>query len=368
MKTSKIIFLFCLKVLLIGKVLSQSDPSIVAKKETLESTIPTLMEKYKVPGIAVSMIENGRSIGHTFYGVADINGQEKITSSTGFNVGSISKVFTAVSILSLVEGGDIDLDSPVEKYLTRWKIPSSTYDHNRVTIRSLLNHTAGISIHGYPGFIDKDSLPSLEESLDGNNGPARENEKAEIIIEPQSQFKYSGGGYTLLQLVIEEVTGGSFESYMQEKIFTPLNMNATTFEITQQVLSSSATPHDENMLPLPMEYFTAKAAAGLHTTLHDFTLFIERLLNKDSVIGPSSIDLMMTPTEVSGNLYGLGVYNFKMGSMVMNGHAGSNTGWQSAFFIDLKTNSGLIMMTNGDVGDKALKQLLRKWASVHFKK
>ncbi len=368
MKTSSIIILICIYFITLGKISSQLTPDTNPKKEILESSIPGLMEKHKVPGLAISMLEKGNSIFHKSYGMADLEKNIKVTSATGFNVGSISKVFTAVGILALVEDGIINLDDPVEKYLTRWKLPLSSYDHNKVTIRALLNHTAGISIHGYPGFTDKASLPSIEESLDGNNGPARENEKAEVIIEPQSQFKYSGGGFTILQLVIEEVTGESFETYMQEKVFSPLNMNSTTFEVTQDVLASSATPYDENQLPLPIEYFTAKGAAGLHTTMEDFIIFVESILSGDSVITSSSIDLMTTPTEVSGNLYGLGMYKFNMRPIIMNGHAGSNTGWQSAFFIDLKTDSGLIMMTNGDDGDNALKGILRKWASVHFTK
>ncbi len=336
--------------------------------EKLNEKIPILMKAKKAPGMAIAIFEKGDLDFIKGFGLASISENRPITSSTGFNIGSISKLFTAFGVMKLVEDGKVDLDAPVETYLTRWKIPDSEFDKTKVTIRHLLNHTAGLSVHGYPGFIDKKALPTLELSLDGINGPARDNEKVEIVIEPQTKFQYSGGGYTVLQLVIEEVTEMSFEKYMEQLIFKPLKMNDTSFTINKPILKNSAIPYDENQQELPIEYFTAKAAAGLHTTLDDFILFAKDMLQTNTIVSQETLNDMITPSALSKNQYGLGFRVLRFGPLEFKGHAGSNTGWQSAFFFDFKTKSGLIMLTNGNEGDSVLKNTLKTWASLKFKR
>ena len=138
-----------------------------------------------------------------------------MTTQTGFNIDSISKTIAAWGVMKLVEEGKIDLDAPAENYITRWKLPESDFDSKKVTVRRLLSHTAGLSLHGYPGWTANDRLSTIEESLDGrNNGPGR----VEMIIKPGTKWKYSGGGYTILQLIVEEVTGQKFEDYMQTQV------------------------------------------------------------------------------------------------------------------------------------------------------
>ena len=106
------------------------------------------------------------------YGFADVAQSIPVTPTTGFNVGSISKTIAAWGVMTLVERGELGLDTPVDTYLTRWHLPESTFDERGVTIRRLLSHTAGLSLHGYPGWGPDDPLPTLEESLSGKtNGP-----------------------------------------------------------------------------------------------------------------------------------------------------------------------------------------------------
>jgi CubicO group peptidase (beta-lactamase class C family) len=162
------------------------------------------MEKYRVPGTAASLVRNGEVVWSEGYGLADRDRGVPVTADTVFQVASISKAVTSWGVMRLVESGQLELDAPVEQYLTRWHLPPSNYDASGVTIRRLLSHSAGLSVMGYPGLRPEIQLPSLEESLSGNNGGAGE---VRIIMEPGTQFSYSGGGFTLLQLIIEEVTG-----------------------------------------------------------------------------------------------------------------------------------------------------------------
>ena len=243
--------------------------------KNFDKNIPSLLEQYNVPGMAIAVIQKGEVILEKGYGWANASNKKPINDKTGFNIGSISKTFTAWGIMNLVEEGKLDLDSPVSTYLTRWQFPSSEFDKNKVTIRSLLGHTGGVSVHGYPGFPTANHLPSLEESLNGVNGPVRADEKVELIIAPNTKFKYSGGGYTILQLVIEEVTGQSFDRYMEKEIFKPLQMKNTSFRLTKDILKKSATPYNEEGKQMYMVRFTAQAAAGLQTTLEDLIKFIK---------------------------------------------------------------------------------------------
>ena len=330
----------------------------------LDKKADTLLQKNKVPGMAIAVLEKGEVIYQNGFGHADVEHQIGINSKTGFNIGSISKLFTAWGILKLVNNGKIDLDAPVERYLTRWKIPPSQFDHQQITIRALLSHTAGISVHGYPGFPPTMPLPSLKASLNGENGPVRANEPVEVLLAPQTKFQYSGGGYSILQLVIEEVTSTSFEKYMEKELFKTLGMKNTSFIIDKNILKNSAKPYDENGKETYIERFTAKAAAGLHTTLDDLVIFAKASFQDNKVLPKRTIDSMRKPvliTKSKRQAYGLGYSIYFFGPLSISGHAGSNTGWEAGFMMDFETKSGLIILTNGSNGEKVAIHLLRKW-------
>jgi len=168
-----------------------------------------------------------------------------------------------------------------------------------------------------------------------------------------------------LQLLIEEVTGKSFEIYMQKEVFKPLKMKNTSFIIDKKILKHSATPYDENGEAVYIEVFTAKAAAGLHTTLEDILLFAKANMNDNPILSKQTIEEMTTivpVTKSKGQAQGLGYHTYFLGPLTINGHAGSNTGWESGFMLDFNTNSGIIMLTNGDNGENVAIATLRKWA------
>jgi CubicO group peptidase (beta-lactamase class C family) len=330
----------------------------------INEIIPDLMKEHRVPGMAVAVIDNKRVVLKRGYGYSDVSNEVSTTSETGFNIGSVSKLFTAWGIMTLVESGKLSLDIPVEQYLTRWEIPDSDFDASKVTVGNLLSHTAGFSVHGYPGFPPDTELPSLEASLDGDNGPVRADEPVELIYEPNTDFKYSGGGYTILQLLIEEVSDLSFEEYMEKTVFAPLSMKNTGFAISPDILKSSAKPYDENEKEIYLERFTAKAAAGLHTNVDDLVLFTEALLNKKQVLTDESMSFIMKPTKLSKGQFGSGFRIIKMGGFTVSGHTGSNDGWESALLIHQSSNSALIMLTNSSNGKNLMQTILREWASL----
>ena len=363
--SKKITILFLLMSFIFYGQNESQDVSSLTKE--LDQKIPKLLKDFMVPGTAIAIIENGELVLQKAYGYSDLAKGKKVTTQTGFNIGSISKTIAAWGIMKLVEDGKINLDAPAENYLTRWKLPESEFDSKKVTIRRLLSHTAGLSLHGYPGWTPKDRLSTIEESLNGrNNGPGR----VEMIMEPGTKWKYSGGGYTILQLIIEEVTGQKFEDYIQTAVLNPLGMKSSSYKIDETILKNSSLEHDSFGEQIDFELFTAQAAAGLHTNIEDFTRFAYASLfaHKDNekyntVLKESTIEDMMKPAEVSNDSYGLGyqMHTIPNTSYRLKGHGGANSGWHAFFRVNPDTNDGFIMITNGGAGQNIYTQIFCDW-------
>ena len=329
----------------------------------LNKEIPLALEKNKVPGMALAIIKNGKVIVKNGYGFANVALKKKVTTKDGFNIGSISKMFTAWGIMKLVEQGKISLDAPIGTYLRSWKIPNSQFNINEVTIRRLLNHSAGLTVHGYNGYNDKKDVPTLIHSL---NGTKNENEKVTLFAEPNTKWKYSGGGYSVMQLLIENVSDMSFEKFMKKNIFKPLKMKNTSFTINNRIKKNSAKAYDEEGKLIPLRLFSAKAAAGLHTNLEDLILFANATMKTNKVLSNNSINAMTKATKISRGNYGFGymIMN-RFGDFTLTGHGGSNEGWHSGFMLDLKSKSGIIILTNGSNGRNVLFKNLQTWAKWH---
>lgn len=335
----------------------------------LDEKVEQLLQDLSVPGAAVAIIENGEIVLEKCYGYADKEKGIKVDKQTGFNIGSISKTIAAWGIMKLIHEGKMDLDDPAEKYLTRWHLPESEFDSNEVTIRRLLSHTAGLSLHGYPGWSPKDTLPTIEESLNGkNNGPGR----VEIIMEPGTRYKYSGGGYTILQLIIEEVTGQKFEDYIQTEVLNPLGMTNSSYKIDDKMMTASSLEHNNFGEEIDFELFTAQAAAGLHTTLEDFkhlafaSLFGNKNREKYTAVLPNeSIQHMMEAVPQADGFfgYGMGYQVDHVRPMVLSGHGGDNTGWHAIFRVNPMTNDGFLVLTNGGRGNTICYQVYCDWVN-----
>jgi CubicO group peptidase (beta-lactamase class C family) len=268
--------------------------------------------------------------------------------------------------MTLVERGELGLDTPVDTYLTRWQLPESPYDEKGVTIRRLLSHTAGLSLHGYPGWGPADPLPTLEESLSGKtNGPGA----VFLVMEPGTRWQYSGGGYTLAQLIVEEVTGESFEDYVRDAVLRPLGMVNSDFNLSDELMARSSLAYDERGMPTPNPRFTEQAAAGLHTTVEDLARFAAAALATDDgkapgrgVLKPQTVELMLTPAPASNRSYGLGYSaTLRTTGAAGRGHGGSNRGWQAVFEILPETRDGIVVVTNSSVGGRAYQRIVQTW-------
>ena len=226
---------------------------------------------FEVPGVAVALVRDGRLTWAKGYGQADLARGVAVTPDTVFQVGSISKSVTAWGVMRLVQQGKLDLDAPVERYLTRWHLPRSPFDADGVTIGRLLSHSAGLNSQDYSP-ISTRPLPSLEQSLSGESGGVNARsgtDDVRITMEPGQQRHYSNGGYTLLQLAIEEVTGEPFARYMQREVLDPLGMTHSSFTWQEDLRAQSATGYDVAGRAVPRSALTEQAAGGLQTTAND---------------------------------------------------------------------------------------------------
>jgi CubicO group peptidase (beta-lactamase class C family) len=295
------------------------------------------------------------------HGVHAVSVGEAVDVNTVFQTASLSKWITAWGVMALVEEGKLDLDAPVSTYLTRWALPESKFDNNKVTVRRLLSHTAGLTDGlGYAGFAPNAPVQSLEESLKrpadvspGHSGTI------EVGYEPGSEWQYSGGGYAILQLLIEEVSGESFESFMRRVIFRPLGMVRSSYNWTPSEASTLATFYDTDSKPSTHYRFSAVAASSLYTSVSDLTRFVQaHLPGKNGepigrgVLAPATINEMWRPhaSKFSEDIWGLGTIlyarNNKGGFVV--GHDGDNEpAINTAARLNPATGNGIVVLETG---------------------
>jgi CubicO group peptidase (beta-lactamase class C family) len=349
--------LLALILALAVETLAQNAPPSFLDR--LDAEVPPLLEKNQEAGIAVAFIEGCRASIRT-YGLANRERAIPVRADTVFNLGSISKRLTAWTVMGLVEAGRIRLDEPVDTYLKRWHLPESAFDRRAVTVRRLLNHTAGISVSSVSA-VDRDApLPSLLNELNGL-GPSKG--PVQMIKTPGEAFEYSGGGYAILQLLVEDVTGQPFAEYAKKMVFGPLGMASTSFGWNPDTVKRAATPYMADGTPYRLREFSASGAAGLVSTVQDMSVFAvahcatAKATPTRAVLQPQTVEQMRTeavPAAVMGRgaRYGLG-YNVFPGPTPeydVAGHSGSNTGWKAELMTMPKAGLGIVILTNAADG------------------
>ena len=321
------------------------------------------MAFYHVPGVSVAVIENGTIAWARGYGNAEAGGRTPVNPRTRFQAASISKPLASLAALLLVSQGRLSLDEPVNARLKSWKVPENDFTaQSPVTLRRLLSHTAGTTIHGFGGYPSNVPVPSLVQVLDGtapaNSGPVR------VDVRPGSAYRYSGGGYTVVQQLLVDVTGKPFPALMSELVLGPLGMTDSTFEqpLPTDLAGQAATAHGQDGQPIPGRYHTypEMAAAGLWTTPTDLAKFlveVQRALAGQSRIIPAASAREMT-TLVMGD-YGLGLTLSGTAATARFGHGGSNAGFQCVMTAFVSGGHGVVIMTNGERGGRLANEVTR---------
>lgn len=324
----------------------------------IQTAAPELLERAREAGLSIVLIENCSASWHGDFGIANKAQNRNVDRNTLFQFGSMSKPITAWAVMTLVQEHKIDLDAPVNKYLKSWKLKSADFNPDEVTVRRVLHHGAGLSVPSVTGVDVGTPVPSLVDELSGN-GPG----KAAVTIneKPGTKFTYSGGGYALLQLLVEDVTGTSFEAYVRKKIFKPLGMTTATFTPDQAVLRNTATPYSKEGEPLAFRLYSAASAAGLYATVDDYTKFvIAHCETNNKVLKSEVLSSMFQGDEVTPR-YGLGYELLpKLTQNPIISHSGSNPGWKANFILFPTEGVGIVVATNSD-GGEARKKIISIW-------
>lgn len=341
-------------------------PRIIVKGESLPPrSLAERMASHEVPAVSVAVLNGGAIEWARAWGMADVASGRPATVNTLFQAASISKPVAATAALSLVEDGLLDLDADVNGYLTSWQVPdTSAANGEPVTLRRLLTHTAGLTVHGFPGYARSARIPSAVEVLDGrgNTDPVR------IFNPPGALWRYSGGGYTVAQVLLSDVTGTPFDVLLQERVLGPAGMTRSTYTspLPESRWEEAATGYRSDGSPVEENWhvYPEQAAAGLWTTPSDLLRWGMAILAaydgaEGGVLSPAMARQMLTPGL---NSQGLGPAVARDGSYF--GHGGSNEGFrcQLVVFFD---GRGAAVMTNGDRGGALMAEVLGTLADVY---
>ncbi len=337
-------------------------PPILIKGEPGWS-IADRMKFYKVPALSIAVIKDFKIDWARAYGIKDLETNEPATTETLFQAGSISKSVNAMVAMKKVEQGRLTLDEDINNKLTSWKLPDNEFTtKKKVTLRSLLSHTAGTTVHGFPGYAITDKVPTLQQVLDGespaNTAPVR------VDLEPGTRFRYSGGGTTITQLAIMDIEKKPYPEIARETVLKPLGMNNSTYSqpLPSDWRRKAATGYkaDGREVEGKIHIYPEMAAAGLWTTPTDLARFaIELQLTlagrPHKILTKESVEAMTSPLldEV-----GLGFFIQKHGKAIYFGHGGSDEGFRAELLVSKDKGYGVAVMVNSDNG-QILREVIR---------
>lgn len=316
------------------------------------------MAHYRVPGVGVAIADADGVLHAEGFGKAG-NGRS-VTTDTLFQAGSISKPVTAVAALRLVEKGLLDLDEDIGNKLQGWRLPEHP-GRQSVTLRRILSHNAGLSVTGFPGYRSEARLPTTIEIL-GGRSPAN-TAPVEVAAEPGSRVSYSGGGFTVVQLLIEELTGLPFADALQELVLEPAGMEHSSFEqrLPTELADLASLGHqaDGRLVEGGHHLYPEQAAAGLWSTPADLTRFASAL--RASWLGTGTLlreETARTMFIHQAGIYGLGIRleRHEHGSWFW--HTGGAEGFRTQLRGDLKTGRAVVVMANGEDGMQLIREVL----------
>lgn len=341
------------------------------KGDKLKS-ITEAMKEACIPGIGIAVIYDFEVVMTKGYGTQDIELKMPVNINTIFQAASISKPLTALAVMKLVQDGKLDLDEDINTYLKTWKLPENKLTEvNKVTLRNLLSHTAGVTVHGFPGYSAEAEIPTLVQILNGET-PANTG-KINVDLEPNTQFRYSGGGYTIVQQALIDQLQKPFEEIMHELVLEPLGMTNSFYSKSplnkQQAINATAGhKSDGSQVSHKRHLYPEMAAAGLWTTAGDlakFAIEVQKCLKGESnKILTREFMEMMTTSVLSGE-YNLGLCNEKVGNEMLLGHNGGNEGYSCSMLFHKEKGFGVVFMSNSDNGYKMKLPIFRSAAAAY---
>ena len=348
------------------------EPVKIGNDQPIQLDLPALMKLYNDPALSLAVIDDFKIAWAKAYGTTDLAGKTPVTTKTLFQAGSISKPVAATGMLALVQAGKLSLDEDVNVKLKTWKVPQNEFTkEQKVTLRRLASHTAGLTVHGFPGYDTDEKVPTIVQVLNGekpmvNTAPIR------VDIVPGTKERYSGGGVTIEQLVMMDVTGEAFPPLMKRLVLDRIGMTDSSYEqpIATAWAARSAVGTYASGKPVHGKWhvYPEMAAAGLWTTPTDLAKFaIEIALSRqgksNKVLTQKTVEEMLTPQpSTEGTGIGFAVPKARTGEF---GHNGADEGFQALLVMNWETGQGIALMANSDNGIAVAQEVLRTVASEY---
>ncbi len=373
--------LFIALVLAFAPATAQTPDGVIAAIEGAQTgrdgdlaslPLSALMQKLGVPGASIAVIRDFDIHWSKGYGLADVTAGTKVTPDTLFQAASISKPVAAMAVLKAVQDGRFSLDQDVNTILTSWKVPASDATAKQpVTLRGLLSHTSGTDDgFGFPGYKPGTPVPTLVQILDG----AQPSNVGKVIVTrpPLTSFKYSGGGVTLVQLLMTDVLKRPFDEMMRDTVLKPLGMAHSAYEqpLAAERDRNAARGHNRSGAAGDVKWhvYPELAAAGLWTTAPDLARFgieLQKSIQGKSnrVLNRAMANEMASPVGVGP--FAIGMSMSKRGEGWYLDHGGSNWGFQCLLFVHKIKGYGFAAMTNGDAGGRLLAELQQRVAAAY---
>lgn len=344
-------------------------------KFSLPQTVRSRLAYYHTPGISIAVINDFEIEWAKGFGLRDGRYRTKVTTETLFQAGSISKPIFALAVMRLAQDGQLNLDEEIHHYLSSWRVPANEGWQPKITLRQLLSHTAGLTVHGFPGYQSSEKLPTVTKILNGEH-PAN-TAKVEVNILPGTQFRYSGGGTTVAQQALVDLLKKPFPQIMRETVFEPLGLTNSTYEqpLPGSWAKRAATAHPWKGIPLKGKFHTypEMAAAGLWTTATDLARVGVELLQvlharrAPTLLTQETIESMLRPQldhqkVGEGEFVGLGFFCNGKEAGFHFGHGGWDEGFvaQMRFYKDI--GKGAVVMINSNEGYPLLDEIMRALA------
>ena len=355
----------------VDRVLRSLQPAVhVEGRPPLRWTIVERMQQHHTPGLSVAVVDQGRITWARGFGVQKAGGEEPVTPATMFQAASISKAIAATATLRLADEAKLDLDADVNQYLVSWKVPENAFTgQEKVTLRRILSHTAGVNVHGFRGYMPDGEIPTVLQVLEGE-APAK-NEPIRVVAVPGTITKYSGGGTVIQQLVLSDVTKSTFPKLMQETVLSPLGMHDSTFEhpLPAEIRSRVAEGHNDEASVIRGGWrIGPESAAGwlwsTPTDLMRWAIAIDasRQGNPRAILSPKTAAQMLT---LQKDQYGLGPLLEGSGRAFRFSHGGSNPGYTAQLIYFPESGQGAAIMVNTGTADVLIEELTRAIATEY---
>jgi CubicO group peptidase (beta-lactamase class C family) len=340
-------------------------PPVVLSGRPIRTTkLADRMRELKIPGVSMAVFNNGRMVWLRAWGMADVSERRRVDADTRFQAASISKPVAAAAALALVSRGRLSLDGDINGHLATWKLPANDFTNTqKVTLKHLLTHSAGVTVSGFRGYAKGEEVPTLAQLLDGA-APAN-SAAVRVDVPVGSRFRYAGGGYAIVQMAIEDETKKPFAQSARELVLEPFGMRHSTFvqPLPADLRDDAATGYRGSGEPVAGRSHTypEQAAAGLWTTPEDlgrFAIEVQKIAAGTSQ-KVMSRELAAQMLERQFEEYGLGFGVAGDGREARFGHGGSNEGFRCYLVAYRDTASGVAIMANSDTAGAILQDIVR---------